>query len=83
MAYLPLLALPTEAGLPVSHYLPDSLDSIPSKLDCCFAVQTVPVVAENTKIDSPLMLGWFGATLELMLGRVDVTSYSVAKTVGS
>ena len=81
--YLPLLALTTEAGLPVLHCLPDSLDSIPSKFDCWFAVQTVPVVAENTTIDLPLMLGWFGATLELMRGRVDVTSYSVAKTVGS
>ena len=54
--YLPLLALTTEVGLPVLHYLPDSLDSIPSKFDCWFAVQTVPVVAENTTTDLPLML---------------------------
>ena len=63
MAYLPLLALPTEAVLIVQHYLPDSLDLIPSKLDCWFAVQTVPVVAENTKIDSPLTLWCFGVKL--------------------
>ena len=51
----------------------DSLDSIPSKLDCCSAVQTVPFVAENTKIDSPLMLWCFEATLELMVTQIAVT----------
>ena len=47
-----------------------SLDSLPSKLDNCDAFQTIPFVAEKTKLDSPLMPSCFEAKLELTLNLV-------------
>ena len=73
LAYPPLLALPTEAVLPIQHYLLDSLDSLSSKLGYCSASQAVPFVAENTKLDSPLMLWCFEAALELTVNQIAVT----------
>ena len=81
LAYLPLLALQPEAVLTAQHYLPGSLDSIPSKPGYFFAAQTDLVVAESTKIDSPLTWWCFEPGLGRELTRIDGNAYLVAKKV--
>lgn len=75
----PLVLLPS-TGLLVPHYLPDSLDSNPSKTDYSFSKQTIPTVAESIKLDLPLMLEWLVPMLELSPIQVDVISYFVARS---